>query len=200
MQGATKAHVHPFQRYADTMRWLIVLAVVGCGSPDYALRMTSTYTVGVESGSGTSPLEPLVGQAITVEITFVKPNHGYDSSMPTCKDTNFEQLMPARVATGAMPDLVTTQILDMLPDWIATLEVCNPVSGSSTEIRSDNEAGLAMTVGCHQLPTSLETMDDKGNPAWASADITSGCDVTLYDQLNGRLYNGSNVSLRIDSP
>jgi hypothetical protein len=177
-----------------------VLVLVGCGSPDYDLRMTSTYTVGVVSGTGTSPLEPLVGQTITVAVTFVKPNHGYEATMPTCKDTNFEQLMPARVATGAMPDLVTAQILDMLPDWIATLEVCNPTSGSSAEIRSDNEAGLAMTVGCHDLPSSLETTDDNGHPAWVNADITSGCDVTLYDQLNGRLYSGSNVTLRIDAP
>jgi hypothetical protein len=179
-------------------RALVLVLVSGCTAPAYDLRATSTLTVTPQSGAGESPFEALVDQTITVEITFAAANHSFGADVPTCSESTYEQIEPAKIATGAMPDLVQTQILGALPDWIATLELCTPASGSSVQIRSDNSAGLALTVGCHDLPPNAQGRDGDNHPTWTSVELATNCDATLYDQLRGRLYGGTNVSMRID--
>ena len=161
--------------------------------------MTASMTVTAVSGTGTSPLEPLVGQAISFAITFGAAQRAYEPQND-CATTSYGESMPINGATGSTSALVQSGILDQLPYWEALLSVCDPASGSSVTLRSDNEAGLGVSFGCHDLAPSLLVLDSAGHPTWSTFIETSSCDATIYDQLNGRLYAATGITLRVDAP
>jgi hypothetical protein len=170
---------------------------VGCGG-DYDLRITSTMTVTPVSGTGTSPLEPLVGQVISFSITFGAPDRAYEPQN-NCPTTIYGR-QSATSATGSTATVVQTEMLDHLPYWEALLSVCMPLSGSSVTLRSDNQAGLGVSFGCHDLAPSLLELDGDGHPRWSTFVEMSGCDATIYDQLNGRLYAATDIAMQFDAP
>src|SRR5512140_299617 len=102
------------------MRRIVAAALVlgGCGGADYDLRATATMTVTPVSGTGTSPLEPLVGQVISFEVTFGPAQRGYDPD-GGCPTTTYGQLDPHLQAMGPTAAIVQPQILDLLPYWDA---------------------------------------------------------------------------------
>ena len=118
------------------------------------------------------------------------------STVEMCRWTTQDSAMPIRTATGATAATVQTQILDMLPAWNLRLALCDPADQSTVTIQSDNNAGLAVIVGCLELPTSAMARDGNGDPEFS--DFTAaGCQATVYDQLHGRLFVSSEFSMKI---
>jgi hypothetical protein len=178
--------------------WLVFACVlVGCGH-DYDLRVTSTMTVTPVSGTGTSPLEPLVGQVISFAITFAPADRAYEPQNG-CPTTIYGATVQTS-ATGSTAALVQSGMLDHLPYWEALISVCMPLSGSSVTLRSDNQAGLGVGFGCHDLLPSLLELDGDGHPSWSTFVENTGCDATIYDQLNGRLYAATDITMQFDAP
>jgi hypothetical protein len=180
-------------------RFLVVLSAfaLACSSSSSdKLEVTPTMTVTAVSGSGVSPLEPLVGQQISFEATFVAPSIGHDPE-GNCPTTVYGEMIAGKVAAGDTSALVQSGILDMLPYWEAVLSVCNPTSGSSFLLRSDNQAGLAINITCFDLPPSALGINSDGEPRMDTFMTTGRCSATLYDQLNGRLYGGDGISMNV---
>jgi hypothetical protein len=175
------------------------LVGLGCGGSDYDLRVTTTMTVELVSGTGVSPLDPLAGQVITFSITFAPAARGYDP-VNGCPTTTYGQMAPAKLAAGATAPTVQTEVLDLLPYWEAVISACDPASGSSATLRSDNEAGLGLIFGCHDLAPSLLVLDAQQHAQWSTFVETTNCDATLYDQLHGRLFAGSNMTMQFEAP
>ncbi|HET9990230.1 MAG TPA: hypothetical protein VFQ65_16985 [Kofleriaceae bacterium] len=183
-------------------RWIVFAAALAyaCGSSSSGkLRVTPQMTVTVVSGSGVSPLEPLVGQQIQFDIAFAAPSIGHDPE-GDCPTTVYGEMVADKVATGATSALVQSNILGILPEWEAVLSVCNPTSGSSFTLRSDNQAGLGLIFTCFDLPPSALGIDGQGEPRMGSFMTTGRCDATLYDQLNSRLYGGAGLEMNVVVP
>ena len=168
-----------------------LLLLMACGS-DTPLVVTTTMTVTTVSGAGPSPLDPLDGQVLSIEITFTGAATGHDNQNG-CIDTVSSTSTPVKVATGPTADLVQSGVLDILPEWDARLELCNPASSSTASLLSDNEAGLGLSFGCRDLPASAIEIDNN-HPVWTTFSATA-CDITLYDQLHARLFGGTNVKM-----
>lgn len=177
-------------------RLLYLVAVVGCGSdPATDLTVSASFTIASASGAGTSPLDGLVGQAVTFEVVLTAASTGHEDAAG-CKRTTTGSSAPEKTASGATAATVQTGILDHLPDWDAKLELCDTAALSSVSLLSDNQAGLAVTLGCRDLPASALAHDGDGNAAWTAFSATT-CDGSVYDQLNGRLFTASAITLRI---
>ena len=186
------------------MKCLIILAAAlayACSSSSSGnkLEVTPTMTVNVVSGSGTSPLEPLVGQQISFEIAFAAPGIGHDPE-GGCPTTIYGEMVADKTATGSTAALVQSNILGILPYWEAVLSVCTPTSGSSFVLRSDNEAGLGLNFTCFDLPPAALGINSDGEPRMDTLTTTGRCTATLYDQLNGRLYGGDGLEMKVVAP
>jgi len=153
--------------------------------------------VAITSGAGPSPLDPLDGQPLAIAVTFDHPASSYDTPAG-CRETALDELQPPRVATGATAALVTTNVLDILPEWDVKLDLCEPSSGSTATLHSDNNMGLGLIFGCSGLPPSALASDSAGHPLFTSFTVTS-CSATLYDQANGRLFGGQNMMMVYDA-
>jgi hypothetical protein len=175
------------------------LAYACSSSSNDKLEVTPTMTVTVVSGSGVSPLEPLVGQQISFAVTFAAPSTGHDPE-GDCPTTVYGEMVADKVATGSNSPLVQSNVLGILPYWEAVLSVCNPTSGSSFTLRSDNQAGLGLIFTCFDLPPSALGIDSSAEPRMASFMTSGRCDATLYDELNGRLYGGNGLEMNVVAP
>jgi hypothetical protein len=183
-------------------RFLVVAAALAyaCGSSSSdKLEVTSTMTVTAGSGSGVSPYEALVGQQISVEVTFVAPSTGHDPE-GNCPTTVYGETVADKVATGSNAAPVQSGILDILPYWEAVPAVCNPTSGSSFVLRSDNQMGQAINLTCLDLPPAALGIDADGEPRMSTFMTTGNCSATLYDEANTRLYGGTGISMKVVAP
>jgi len=179
--------------------WILVAALVyACSSSSGGdkLTVTPTMTVTAVSGSGTSPLEPLVGQQISFDVEFVAPGIGHDPE-GGCPTTVYGEMVATKTATGSTASLVQSNILGILPYWEAVLAVCNPTSGSSFVLRSDNSAGLGVNFTCFDLPPDALGINGDGQPRMGTFMTTGRCTATVYDQLNGRLYGGDGLEMKV---
>ncbi|HEY5920550.1 MAG TPA: hypothetical protein VIV11_02715 [Kofleriaceae bacterium] len=175
-----------------------LLLLIGCGGDSGGNVVASTsFTLSMMSGMGPSPLDPLYQQTIGFEVEMTAPVIGH-STVEMCRWTTQDSEMPIRTATGATASTVQTQILDMLPAWNVRLALCDPADQSTITLQSDNQAGLAVIVGCLQLPANAMARDGNGDPKWT--DFTAaGCQATVYDQLHGRLFTSSEFSMKISN-
>jgi len=183
-------------------RWIVLAAAFAyaCSSSSSdKLRVTPEMTVTVVSGSGVSPLEPLVGQQLQFDVVFSAPSIGHDPE-GDCPTTVYGEMVADKVASGATSALVQSNVLDILPYWEAVLSICNPTSGSSFTLRSDNQAGLGLIFTCFDLPPNALGIDSADEPRMGSFMTTGRCDATLYDELNGRLYGGDGLEMNIVAP
>jgi len=182
------------------IRWIVLAATLAyaCSSSSSGdkLEVTPTMTVTAVSGSGTSPLEPLVGQQISFSISFAAPSIGHDPE-GGCPTTVYGEMVADKVATGSSSALVQSGILGILPYWEAVLAVCNPTSGSSFVLRSDNSAGLGVNFTCFDLPPAALGINSDDEPRMDSFMTTGRCTATVYDELNARLYGGDGLEMKV---
>jgi hypothetical protein len=168
--------------------------LMGCGGDAGGNMVASTkITLAEQSGMGPSPLDPLLGEAIELEVELAEAAIGYDT-VETCKWTVHSSAAPIATATGVHAAIVQTEILDRLPDWNLRLALCDNPDQSTVTLLSDNGAGLAVTAGCLGLPPSAMVHDGDGHPRWTDFSANR-CDGSVYDQLHGRLFTGRDFTM-----
>jgi hypothetical protein len=183
-------------------RFLVVVAALAyacSSSSSNKLEVTPTMTVTAVSGSGVSPLEVLVGQQISFTVTFVAPSTGHDPE-GGCPTTVYGEMVADKVAMGSNAAFVQSNVLAILPYWEAVLSVCNPTSGSSFVLRSDNQMGQAFNGTCFDLPPAALGINSDGEPRMDTFMTTGRCSGTLYDEMNGRLYGGDGLEMNVVAP
>ena len=172
------------------------LAYACSSSSSDKLEVTSTMTITAGSGSGVSPLEVLVGQQVMFTVTFVAPSVGHDPE-GNCPTTVYGELVADKVAMGSNAGFFQSNVLAILPYWEAVLSVCNPTSGSSFVLRSDNQMGQAINGTCFELPPAALGINSDGEPRMATFMTTGRCSATLYDEANARLYGGDGLAMNV---
>ena len=180
-------------------RMLVVIAALAyacSSSSSNKLEVTSTMTVTAGSGSGVSPLEVQVGQQIAFTVTFVAPTLGHDPE-GNCPTTVYGEMVADKVAMGSNAAFVQSNVLAILPYWEAVLSVCNPASGSSFVLRSDNQMGQAINGTCFDLPPAALGINSDGEPRVGTFTTTGRCSATLYDEANARLYGGDGLVMNV---
>ena len=160
------------------MRYVALIAVVACGGSD-DMHVTTTFTITEQGGVGPSSLDVLTGQTVTLELDMTDVTHGYGESTG-CRSTSIGKGDPTRAGT---PEVMQTQVLDMLPTWIVTLELCDVAERSSMVIDSVIDP-LNFTVGCLTLPTSAIVYD--GNHPKLTSFVGTECSATILDVVFNR--------------
>jgi hypothetical protein len=164
--------------------WLCLLAVAGCGddggdAPDLRVSLT----VPITSANGTNPsfLSKYVGTSITIEIVMDPASIAQDQSA-TCGETTAYAIEAVRTATGANAADVTTDLLDKLPAWSLTQEICDDPSTSSVSlVGTINE--LNLSFGCGTIPPSAQVRGSDGFPRIDSFTATR-CNAIILDVVN----------------
>jgi hypothetical protein len=177
--------------------WVAVLAA--CGSDGPPLSVTTAFPVTTYHPDRPSPLDPLAGQMIAIEIDWPKIdyNHGDPATEPTgCKSIYAGILASKRTASGATAELVQSQILDRLPDWDVHFQICDASAGHSTVIAEAVIDELNLTFGCFGVPAAALQTDDQGYPELTSFTATQ-CSATILDVVNNCVIGNDNFELTI---
>ncbi|MEP6864413.1 MAG: hypothetical protein ABJE66_27575 [Deltaproteobacteria bacterium] len=182
------------------MRLWLVVALGACGGggssgPD--LEISTSFPITTFLGSSPSPLDPLMGATISLDITWPMPdsNDG-DGSDPSSCTSRYFYGPSDDVATGASADVVTAQLLDRLPDWDFELQLCSS-GGSSIQIVAVIDA-LNLAIGCFGLPPSAQAIDADGHPDVTSFTATM-CHATILDVVNNRTLGSDDFTVKIQT-
>jgi hypothetical protein len=176
---------------------LVTLAACGGAADEDALRLTTSFVVTEIAGAGTSPLDPLLGQSIDIEIVWptVEALHGTDDPQG-CKTTVLGFFPEPRTAKGPSAALVQREILDMLPNWDMRLQLCDAGAGSSTiaVFATINELNLAF--GCFGVPASAQLRGSDGYPL-VTTFTADQCNSTILDVVNNRVLMNRSFAMTI---
>ena len=175
------------------MRLILLTALAACHHPGPELVVSTSFVLMESSATGPSPLDPINGRTIAFEVVFDHADVAH-MAVSGCHDTILTAHLPSTTATGETAPTVTTEILGILPDWDVTLSLCDVPTESSTTLHADNYAGLGVVIGCLDTPASAIQRDGASDPMWSSF-TGSRCDATVYDQLHGDLFNGTNFTI-----
>jgi len=177
--------------------WLVVF-VAACGGggtsgPD--LEISTSFPVTTFLGSNPSPLDPLMGSTISIDIAWPMPeaNLGEGNDPAGCSSRGFYG-PSIDEATGASADVVTAQLLDRLPDWDFTLQLCTS-GGSSVQIVAVIDA-LNLAIGCFGLPPSSNAIATDGHPDVTTFTATM-CHATILDVVNNRTLGSDDFMVSI---
>jgi hypothetical protein len=180
------------------MRPWLVVALAACGGggssgPD--LEISTSFPITSFLGSNPSPLDPLMGATISLDIAWPMPESGVGDGTdpPSCSSRGFYG-PSIDEATGASADVVTAQLLDRLPDWDFTLQLCGS-GGSSVQIVAVIDA-LNLAIGCFGIPPSANAVNADGHPDVTTFTATM-CDVTILDVVNNRTLGSQDFSVAI---
>jgi hypothetical protein len=176
--------------------WLVTLAACGGEANEDALRLTTSFVVTETAGAGMSPLDPLQGQAIDIEIVWpmVESLHGTDDPQG-CK-TTVVGFLPERTAKGPSAALVQREILDMLPNWDMRLQLCDAGAGSSTIAVFATIDALNLAFGCFGVPASAQLRGGDGYPILTSFTADQ-CNSTILDVVNNRVLMNRSFAMTI---
>jgi hypothetical protein len=173
---------------------LVLLSACGSTGPD--LTLTTQFTIAGITGAGMSPLDPLLGQTIDVEVVIdhANANHGDGNDPAGCKTTVAYAGNAKRTARGSTSALVQREILDRLPDWDFRLQLCDSASSSFTAVAVINELNLAF--GCNGIPASARARGADGSPELTSFTATQ-CRATILDVVNNRDLSNADFAMTI---
>jgi hypothetical protein len=181
------------------MRKLLpMLLVTGCGTNSGPpLTVTTSFTVTDFSGHGPSPLDPLQGQVVDLEIVwpYVGSNHGDGADPAGCLTQAVGFDPSTRTAHGATAALVQSEILDRLPDWDVKLQLCDTTAASTVVVEAVIDE-LNLTFGCLGVPASAMAKGADGYPLVTSFTATR-CSSTILDVVNNRVVGSSDFSMTI---
>lgn len=166
----------------------------GGGSHD--LHVTTSYTITQFEGLGPSVLDALNGQLVTLDLTIAERGvlHGESRG---CRSTIFGEHEPLRTAGGPQAALVQTEILDKIPDWSVTLELCDdPASSRITIDASINELNTA--IGCLDVPAAAQLRDGNGDPELPTF-VGANCSTTILDVVHNRVLGASGFTVSFDT-
>lgn len=179
--------------------WLVVvLAACGGGGSDAPdLEFSTSFPITTFLGANPSPLDPLMGATIAIDVAWPMPESGVGdgNDPPSCTSRGFYGPSNA-VATGAAADVVTAQLLDRLPDWDFTLQLCSS-GGSSVQIVAVIDA-LNLAIGCFGIPPSAQAIDADGHPDITSFTATM-CHATILDVVNNRTLGSDDFMVKVQT-
>jgi hypothetical protein len=179
-------------------------AAAACGGDEGAsgpaLTASASFTVTSIAGSGTSPLDPLMGQTIDFEIVWqtAASNHGVGDDPAGCKTTAVGFGTAERTARGATADLVQREILDKLDNWSIGLQLCDASAGRSSVTLDSTIDELNLGFGCFGLPDTAKKNGSDGYPAVTSFTATE-CSATILDVVNNRALMNASFAMTIDT-
>jgi hypothetical protein len=183
------------------MRWAWFVLLAACGGDDAGseppLRVSTNFEVTNMSGTGPSPLDPLVGQLIAIAVAFpdVTVSRGYEGDTAECKSTIVESPTAERLAVGPTADLVQTEILDRLPYWDVRIQLCT--TGKSSITLHSEIAPLNLAFGCFGIPGSAMIRRD-GYPQLTSF-IATECSATILDVVNNRVLQNPDFAITFET-
>ena len=184
------------------MKLLVALvALAACGSKSHEITIDASFLVDMHNGTGmaTSPLAPLIGQTIDVEVTLDEANTYIDDSgdAPGCHSRYYEVSTAGRTAFGTAAPTVTTQILDMLPDWYVRMQLCDTPSQSSlTAVATIDSLNLA--YACGTVPPNSQVHASDGYPELLSV-VATGCSSTILDVVNNLEIGSGSFTMTIET-
>jgi len=178
------------------MRCLLVFLAACSGSSNSGFVASASFTITEQTGQGPSHLDVLVGQTITMDVSFESPSVGH-ALIGGCPTTGLGQSHAPTTATGESAAMVQTEILDYLPDWDLRLSVCDVISQSSIELASDNEMNTGFTLGCIGLPESAAVKDADNNPRFTSFTAPR-CTFTILDADTNRVLAARDFSMTVE--
>jgi hypothetical protein len=159
------------------------------------ITATTSFAVTEFTGNGPSPLDPLNGQTIAMEIVFPQIDYarGDESDTADCISTVISSFPAERTATGDSAALVQSGILDMLQYWDIKLQLCKEYTGSSIMLHSEI-ASLNLSFGCFGIPSSAFVRASDGYPELTSM-TASQCSATILDVVNNRVLGNPDFSV-----
>ena len=169
------------------MRFTHLLCLLGLGAcgddgasgPD--LRVSLTVPITSVNGTNPSFLAKYADSSISIEIV-MDPASIAQSTSTSCGETTAYSSEATRTASGANAADVTIDILDKLPAWSLTQEVCDDVTTSSVSlVGTINE--LNLSFGCGALPASAQVRGADGFPRIDSVTATR-CNAIILDVVN----------------
>ncbi|HEY6039325.1 MAG TPA: hypothetical protein VIV58_33815 [Kofleriaceae bacterium] len=179
------------------MRSWFVLLLGACGStaggPD--LEITTSFPITTFLGSNPSPLDPLMNGTVAVDVVWQMPETsiGDGNDPPGCASRGWYG-PSTTAASGPDADIVTTQLLDRLPDWDVTFQLCTG-GGSSVQIVATIDA-LNLAFECFGIPASANAVAADGHPDLTSFTATM-CQATILDVVNNRTLGANDFSVAI---
>jgi len=142
------------------------------------LTVSVSVPITTTNGTGASYLAKYVGQTIAFEIGF--EDYGVAlSESAGCGETLLYTAMATRTATGPTAADVTAEILDPLPGWELSLEVCDNATSSSVALVGAIDA-LNTSFGCGTVPDALQHRDSDGHPHFQTFTATR-CNAIILD-------------------
>ena len=181
------------------LAWVAVLAACGGSSEGPPLALTTSFAVTTYQPGRPSPLDPLNGQTIAVDLAWTAIDfvHGDPATEPTgCTSTYVGFTPSTRMASGASADLVQSEILDRLPNWDVHFQICDPSAGSSTVIAEADIDALNLIFGCFGIPQDALQTDAEGYPELTSFTATQ-CSATILDVANNCIIGNDNFEMTI---
>lgn len=180
------------------MRAVVLLGCAACAADSPKgppVTAAASFVVTDFLGNGPSPLDPLRGQTIAVEIAFPQIDYarGDESDTPDCISTLISSFPAERTATGDTAALVQSGILDMLQYWDIKLQLCKQYTGSSITLHSEIDA-LNLSFGCFGIPSSAFVRTSDGYPELTSM-TASQCSATILDVVNNRALGNPDFSV-----
>jgi hypothetical protein len=176
--------------------------VAACGGDDGGsngppLTATTSFVVTMMAGNGPSPLDPLVGKTIDMQVVFpdVNTSRGYEGDTPECKSTLIEWAEAERTASGETAQLVQTELLDRLPYWDVRIQLCT--TGKSSITLHSEIAPLNLAFGCFGIPGSAMIRRD-GYPQLTSFTATE-CSATILDVVNNRVLQNPDFAITFET-
>jgi hypothetical protein len=175
--------------------WALVGTIAACGGgggPD--IHATTSFTITELAGSGPSPLDPLSGQPITIDLVMDDLLLAH-AAAGGCRSTIFGKIDPQRTAGGPAAATMQTEVLDRLPEWDVELELCAVASQSSIEILAVIDE-LNLEIGCLTLPASA--MVDDGTDPVLTSFTAAGCSATILDVVANRVVGARDFTVRFE--
>lgn len=158
--------------------------VAACSGSSHQIDVTTSFVVTDHTGTGmaTSPLAPLIGQPIDIDITFDHADSFHDTQVPAgCKAELLSVGVAGRSAVGAVAGTVKREILDKLEGWYVRIILCDTGSPSIELGSAINE--LNLSFGCSGVPPSAQVRASDGYPELVSVVATT-CTATILDVVN----------------
>jgi hypothetical protein len=181
------------------MRFAWLLLLVACNGDENAMTATTSFQVTNAAGAGTSPLDPLQGQTLDIEIVWPEVNHFRGTTDPQgCKTVAVGFLPSQRTASGASKELVQREILDRLLDWDVKLQLCDQGFGTSTVALEAVINELNLSFGCFGVPETAMVRDGDGYPLVTSFTATQ-CSSTILDVVNNRVFSNPSFSITFET-
>lgn len=170
----------------------------GSGAPKPHLRVSTRFDVTSIEGTGTSPFDALQDQTIDFDIVWAHASFDTPPDVEVgCRSSLFGFETPVRTAYGSSADVVQSEILDPLGEWLVGLSICEPPGDPPRVGFSAIDAERRVSFVCDGFPESAQKMGEQG-PILTTFTATQ-CKTEIEYLPNGRKLTSPSVSILIET-